>query len=417
MRRAQLWPGLVAAGLVAVFLNRPAAAQNTYNGAPASLQVGLSPSGNNLPMAVDDAGKVVISNPGGGSGGGGGGPITVQGDGGTIPVVVVGGGAGGGAITVSGDGGTIPTTIVGQSGPVSVGINGDGGTIPVVGVGGTMAVTGTFYQTTQPVQVQGDGGVLAAAVLNTVAVSGTVGTTIVGDGGVEAVAVLNTVPVTGPAGGLGVTVTGDGGNISTYVTNASIPVTAPAGGFATTTAGDGGTQPEVIVGWSASIPVISDGGAVSAQPVANFTAITGVGTTNLQPLIMDTQQRLLVNTAHPNSFNCNLVEIGGFTQQCEAAFSSTTNLYVTDVELQTPDGGSFLLQAGVGTYCDGGTSTGNPSYSVFGPFNFAPGGGIAKTFEQPLRASYNGDGGMSLCCYVYPIGTNGTCSIQGFSAP
>lgn len=301
---------------------------------------------------------VPVSSSGGGSGGGGG-PITVSGDGGTLPVVVVGGGAGGGAITVSGD----------------------GGTLPVVGVGGV------------------------------------IGTTTVGDGGVEAVAVMNTVPVTGPAGGLGVTVTGDGGNISTYVTNASIPVTAPAGGFATTTAGDGGTQPEVIVGWSASIPVIMDGGADSAQPVANFTAITGVGTTNLQPLIMDTQQRLLVNTAHPNTFNCNVTDIGGFTTQCEAAFSSTTNLYVTDVELQTPDGGSFLLQAGVGTYCDGGTSTGNPSYSVFGPFNFAPGGGIAKTFEQPLRASYNGDGGMSLCCYVYPIGTNGTCSIQGFSAP
>lgn len=120
-------------------------------------------------------------------------------------------------------------------------------------------------------------------------------------------------------------------------------------------------------------------------------------------LIADENRRLYVNNAHPNLWD--QVENNSTAQtnnEIKTAPGSGLYLYVTDIIMSTDtDMNIKLVQDTGGTPAD-----------VAGPFYFAANGGIAISFNTPIKISENVNLG-----YTSSAAGNHTIQVHGFSAP
>jgi hypothetical protein len=169
--------------------------------------------------------------------------------------------------------------------------------------------------------------------------------------------------------------------------------------------------------YSANVQLIDTavGSPLAAAEPPNFVAVglnnlaQGSNIANQQlgwagPLSGDRQGRLLVNTTHPNFWNCN-VSAASVQTECQSG-ASGYSLYITDVTMSVSTATTMELLQGTGTYCDGGTTN-----VVAGLYYFPANGGMDKSYSSPIKLL----AGNNLCCV--PGAASGSCTIEGFTAP
>lgn len=239
-------------------------------------------------------------------------------------------------------------------------------------------VSGTFFQATQPVS----GAVTANAGTGTMSVAGT------GTAGVPGTAVLT---VQGVASGTSVNVAqGTAASLNALVAQGA-PAAAANSWFVKPSTNTGGATPGQAM--------LAGAGAVARGAAPNGT-VSG----NLSMLTADPDSRLYVNDTHPNYFSCKVDAAVALTQ-CQAAPASGS-LNVVDVVVT--NGGTaqtVTIQMGTGTACATGATTVVPA------INLPVSGTVAVSFRQPIRLTALN----ALCCK--PSGTTAFgCLVNGYTS-
>lgn len=169
--------------------------------------------------------------------------------------------------------------------------------------------------------------------------------------------------------------------------------------------------------WSSVVTVqglSSNGGAAQSNIFQSGAQVNALGSApsaltpgNSNRIAQDTQNRLYVNTSHPNYFFCTVSAQTSITS-CQAAPGSGS-LYITD--LQVSNGGTAQTVQLVS-----GTTTTNPcdtsQAAVTAVFNLAVNGNEHWNLQTPIKLPAT----KQLCC-KQGGSTAFSCNVSGFTAP
>lgn len=270
------------------------------------------------------------------------------------------------------------------------------GRVPVDGSGVTQPVSGTFWQATQPVS-----GTFWQA---TQPVSFTQPALVAGSALIGKVGIDQTTP--------GTTNRVD---VGTFPDNEPINV-AQVGGTATVSGGLAGSQ---AIGGTAA-----NNAAINQNPVlVGCEAVTPHGTQptaategNQRRCLETTDGRIFVAPHGPVTFTCGLQGIAATLTQCQAAAAAGLRYHITGVFVQTTTttSGTYAIQTGTGTNCGTGTAALFPVSGTSNRFNapITTSAMAGLAFYTPLVAPV----AAAIC--VIGVATN-TISIQinGYTAP
>lgn len=299
----------------------------------------------------------------------------------------------------------------------------------------TQPVSGTFWQATQPVSSSQlpaalDGsGFLKVHEQGTTTVSGSVSvsnfpaTQLVSGTFFQA-----TQPVSG-------TVTANQGTANATPWNENVAQFAGTNA-STGTGASGAGIPRVTVSNDSQVRVLGNAGAIvdaanNAAAPANVIAdgfeaqssALGASATasNMRRGVVGLDGVLYVRLGSPLLFSCGLTAIAASLTQCQAVPSAGTSLYLTDISIMsdTATGGTYLLRYGTGSNCGTGTTTLFPAVASLTagklpyPANSATGSVFAQVnFQTPLKLP-----AANALCIICTATNTCTVSMQGFTAP
>jgi hypothetical protein len=276
-----------------------------------------------------------------------------------------------------------------------------------------VAVTGTFFQSIQPISIDQTGNNNAVDVLTLPAIPA--GTNNIGDVDIASIAAgdnnIGNVDV----------LTLPNVTIGTFPDNEPFNV-AQIGGSAVVTAATGVQRIGIAGNANAAIDAANNAAAPANVLVGGFEAATQTSTQptaatagNVRRGVISTDGSFYTRPHGPVIWSCGLNAIGTTLTQCQAAPGAGLRLYITDVVSQsnTATAGLFTIRFGTGTNC--GTGTGNLFYNSASALMASPANTVAVNhfhLTVPIAVTANN----AIC--VLGVATNTTnIQINGYTAP